>query len=415
MYAQEEPPPEVTLVVEGEVRAQLNLVFPEVISSSRDEYVKELDDALWGDLERSGIFELLDRTQLSKVDLTGDRKEDFISYRSLGGEVLLEVKASYEGEKIVVEALLYDLGSGKAILGKRYRAKKELVRNIAHVLSDEIVLHFTGKRGVASTTIAFVSDRTGNKEIFLMDADGKNQRQITDHRSISLSPTWSPKMDMLSYVSFVLGYPAIFVIDFATGNKRVLFEGKNFTSSSSFSPNGKQIVFSRSLGGNSEIFIADLESRSIHRLTYSPGIDTNPVWSPNGNLIAFTSSRAGYPNVFVMDVEGTNVRRISFGGNYNDGATWHPSGTKIAYASRRNGKFKIVVTDLALLETKVITKWEGNHESPSFSPDGRWLTYASSRGGGTQIYVTDIRGIYDIKLTEEGNNYSPEWSPYTKK
>ena len=93
----------------------------------------------------------------------------------------------------MLEGRLVDLKSGQAIVGKRYRSQFNLARRVGHTFADEIVLFFTGRRGVALTTIAFYSDRDGGaKEIFLMDADGANQRRITGHKSISMSPAWRP-------------------------------------------------------------------------------------------------------------------------------------------------------------------------------------------------------------------------------
>ena len=68
--------------------------------------------------------------------------------------------------------------------------------------------------------IAFSSDRGGSKEIFLMDADGRNQRPVSAHRSISLSPTWIPRSDELAYVSFFGGSPGIYLAELSSGRKR---------------------------------------------------------------------------------------------------------------------------------------------------------------------------------------------------
>ncbi len=93
------------------------------------------------------------------------------------------------------------------MLGKRYRGDPSIARRIAHTFADEIILYFSGRQGLALTSIAFAADRSGFKEIYLMDADGANQRPITAHKSISMSPEWNPNGREIAYISLLLGLP----------------------------------------------------------------------------------------------------------------------------------------------------------------------------------------------------------------
>jgi TolB protein len=414
------PPREVVGVVQPGQMALLKLAMPRLVvkgtpSAGGQRAARELEDALREDLQRSRIFEMQGPAELAVLQLTGEPTRDFELYRSLGNEVLLVGDLFEEGGRLVLEGRLYDLKSGQSILGKRYRGGFELSRRMAHSFADEIILYFTGRRGISLTSLAFYSDRSGDKEIFLMDYDGRNQRPVTGHKSISMAPAWSPTGDAIAYVSFFDGAPGIYMVDLASGLKRPVVTDGSLNSSPSFSPDGQRIAFSRSLGGNTEIFVANRDGSGMRRLTNSPGIDTNPAWSPIGPTIAYTSSRGGSPQVYLMDVEGTNQRRVSFDAGYNDGAAWSPDGKQIAYASRRRGnQFDIVVTDLALLETKVLTGGQpGSHESPTWSPDGRFIAYASTHAGRTQIRMMPSGGGPSELLTAEGNNWAPDWSAYT--
>lgn len=414
------PPREVTGVVRPGQMALLRLAMPSLaqrgtLSASGQRAARELEQALREDLDRSRIFQIMGPAELAVLQLSGDPARDFEQYRSLGNEVLLTGELFEEGGRLVLEGRLYDLKSGQSILGKRYRGGFELSRRMAHSFADEIVLYFTGRRGIALTSIAFYSDRSGDKEIYLMDYDGRNQRAVTGHKSISMAPEWSPTGDAIAYVSFFDGSPGVYLVDLASGLKRPVVTDGAFNSSPSFSPDGQRVAFSRSLGGNTEIFVANRDGSGLRRLTNSPGIDTNPAWSPTGASIAYTSSRGGSPQIYLMDIEGTNPRRVSFDAGYNDGAAWSPDGKQIAYASRRRGnQFDIVVTDLALLETKVLTAGEpGSHESPTWSPDGRFIAFASTNAGRTQIRMIPADGGPSELITAEGNNWAPDWSSYT--
>ncbi|MEM7480312.1 MAG: Tol-Pal system beta propeller repeat protein TolB [Acidobacteriota bacterium] len=406
----------VELNTQGRGLYQLALPEPEGVGTLRSTDragAESLDATLRMDLELSRVFEIQGPEQLSILALTGDRARDFEQYRSLGNELVILGKVRAEDAKLVYEGRLYDLTAGQAILGKRYRGSADAMRRIAHIFADEVIAYLAGRRGIAQTTIAFTSDRTGRKEIFLTDYDGYNQRQLTGHKSTSMSPDWAPGNGSLVYTSFVGGNPGIYRADIATGEKTPAITEGLQNISASFSPDGRKLAFSRALGANSEIFVADTSGRSLRQLTHSRAIDTNPAWSPKGTEIAFTSSRAGNPNVYLMDVEGTNVRRISRDGNYSDGAAWSPSGDKLAFASRIRGRFEIVVTDVVTRESRVLTRGGGNNEQPTFSPDGQWIAFTSNRSGSKQIWVMNAESGGDMRqLTRDGNNESPAWSGY---
>lgn len=248
-----------------------------------------------------------------------------------------------------------------------------------------------------------------------MDYDGYDQRRITGHRSISMSPVWSSTGDAVAYVSFFAGNgPSIYLADVASGRKSPVVTSGSLNTSPSFSPDGRRIVFARGLGANIEIFTARRDGSELKRLTNSPGIDTNPAWSPSGNEIAFTSSRSGSPQIYIVDAEGANLRRVTFEGEYNEGAAWSPDGTRLAYATRvGQNRFDLALLDLVTLAAQRLTDSSGSNESPSFSPDGRRLAFTSTRSGGVQIFTMEPRyGSTAEQLTREGNNFAPDWSSY---
>lgn len=400
-------------------RDLIRLAFPQIEGVGRfggplGQAARELDSTVRNDLEMTRIFRIHGPWAFGALRLTGDRAHDFEQYRSLGDEIVILGEVRPERDRLVFEGRVYDLASGQAILAKRYRGPASAARRMAHTFADEVVEFLAGRRGIALTRIAYTSDRTGggDKEVWMMDYDGANQRQITAHRSTSMSPSWAPSSGWLAYTSFVGGAPGIYRADLASGRKTPLFTEGEQNSSADVSPDGRRVAFSRAVGANMEIFVADVGGGNLRRLTHSSAIDANPAWSPTGAEIAFTSSRAGNPHVYVMDAEGTNVRRISSAGTYNDGAAWSPEGDRLVYASRRRGTFDVAVTDLVSLATQVLTSGAGSHEEPTFSPDGRRIAFSSTRSGSKQIWVMDADGGNPQALTGQGNNGSPAWSPY---
>ncbi|MEM9292432.1 MAG: Tol-Pal system beta propeller repeat protein TolB [Acidobacteriota bacterium] len=409
---------EVVVDLYGEGRPRFALAYPapvaaENLSEEARRAAAELDQVLREDLEYTRAFDIQGPAALSTLQLTGTPARDQQLYRSLGNELLLLTNVSASGgNRLVFEGRLLDLSNGEPIVGKRYQATFDVARSIAHTFADQVALFVLGRPGLARTSVAFTSDRSGHKELFLMDYDGRGQRRITNHTSISLSPDWHPNSETLIYNAYLGGPPSVYSVDLSTGKKTTLVQDGRHNLNPSFSPDGRRIAFARSLDGNTEIFVSNADGTNAQRITRSGAIDANPSWSPDGRSIAFTSSRVGNPNIFVMDGDGSNLRRLTFEGQYNDGASWNPDGTQIVYASRRNGHFQIAITDVVTLETQVLTKGTSDKEQPSFSPDGRRIVFTGKRRGVSQIYSMDVDGRYLRQLTQDGNNSSPSWSPY---
>ena len=102
----------------------------------------------------------------------------------------------------MLQGMLFDAASGMRISNKAYFGNKETFRRMVHAFADEMVFRYTGERGIAQTRIAYVSDKTRFKELYVMDYDGQNPMRITADRSICLSPAWSPDGKVLAYVSY---------------------------------------------------------------------------------------------------------------------------------------------------------------------------------------------------------------------
>src|SRR5436309_10059656 len=168
--------------------------------------------------------------------------------------------------EVAIEAWLYDVRnpSAQAVVGKVYRgAPTDLqVRKFAHQFADEIISKLSGGLpGIASTQIAFVSSRSGPKEIWVMDYDGENQRQLTSLRAISLTPRWSPDASRIAFTCYRSAYglfgPQICMYSMDT-NRVVAFPPFHGTNSApTWSPDGSQVIFSSSMAGNPELFAVD--------------------------------------------------------------------------------------------------------------------------------------------------------------
>jgi TolB protein len=333
-------------------------------------------------------------------------------WRAIGSQFLLSGTVVRAGGQLVVEARLVDLVSGEFAFAKRYRAGINASPVVAHTLANDIVQVFTGRPGPFLSRIGFISDRAGGPELWVMDWDGDNPKQLTKHGAIALAPAWSPDGRKMVFTSYLRGKPALFVLTPHEGYLRLLWDQGGVNSSASFSPDGEKIVFASSVDGNTDIYSMFVEGGKPRRLTTARGIDTQPSWAPNGRQIAFTSTRSGSPQIYLMDADGSNVRRLTFDGGFHDEATWSHDGTRLACTTKVNNRFQIATIDTISGEQMVIPG-PGNNESPCFSPDGSMLAFASDRTGSPQIFITDADGV-PHQLTAEGKNHSPTWTTASK-
>lgn len=328
-------------------------------------------------------------------------------WRAVGAQFLLQGSLSGAGSQLVVEARLFDLASGEVAYSKRLQSGTTLAATMAHTLANDLVHLFTGRPGPFLSRIAFVSDRSGSKELWIMRWDGADALQLTTHRSIAIGPAWSPDGQWLAFTSFLRGQPQLLLLKPTEGYLKPISTLPGVNTSPSFSPDGSRIAFAAGADGNTDVYVVPVAGGSPERLTSSRAIDTQPAWSPNGRQIAFTSTSAGSPQIYLMDAEGSSVRRLTVGDTYADEAAWAPDGVRLAYTSFIGNRFQIAILDLRTNARSVVAA-AGNNESPCWSPDGTMLAFVSDRTGKKQIYVTDPEGK-PRQVTTEGNNLQPAW------
>ena len=328
--------------------------------------------------------------------------------KAANAQFVLALKIEQQGDDFIVDARLLD-STGATQFGKRYRGAAGALPRIAHMMANDLVRTVNGKPGIFLSLIGFASNRTGNFEIWLMDWDGANQRQITRHNALSILPSWSADNERMVYTSFARGTSDMYIISRRGGARTRVPTGLNLNTSATFSPISNDIAFVGSVAGNPDIYLIKDDGTNLRRLTNDSSIESTPEWSPNGRQISFTSGRSGSPQIYTMDAEGSNVQRISFEGEWNDDATWSPDGSQIAYTSRVNGRFQIRIADLASHQSRVLAG-EGSNEQPAWSPDGKWVAFQSNRSGRWQIYRMRVDGTDLLQLTFDGENKDPDWS-----
>jgi TolB protein len=213
-------------------------------------------EVLQADLRRSQIFEVLDP---KKLDLAYSAKTepagDIIKRGGTFGLTAVVWASIHKKDKdIVLSGKLYDAASGLRISSKEYFGNEETFRRMVHTFADEIVSRYTGEKGIARSRIAYVSDKTRSKELYIMDYDGQNAIRITADRSICLSPAWSPDGKVLAYVSYRDKNPDIYGLDMETGKRWKMSGNEGLNISPAWSPDGKRLALAMSKDGGAEIY-----------------------------------------------------------------------------------------------------------------------------------------------------------------
>lgn len=260
--------------------------------------------------------------------------------------------------------------------------------------------------------IAFVSDRDGNREVYVMNADGSGLANLTNHQADDNWPTMSPDGSQVAFIS----------------NR----------------DDPRRATCSLDLSCNAEIYVLRTDGSSLNRLTDTAGQEMFPAWSPEGSQIAFMRAY----DMFVMDVDGSNQINLTGDSAGNLYPSWLPDGQRIIFLSLRDGGFQFysVKTDgsgLTMLDSGLPPSehlpgrfgiylfedgeiWIGGGgsmeairdsgmalgECPTWSPDGTQIAFHSSRDGNKEIYVMNADGSGLTRLTDNAaSDLRPAWSP----
>lgn len=335
----------------------------------------------------------------------------------IGADALVDGELSARGSTVTVEWRAWDVARCQKLVRKSLSGGAGDLERLGKRIADEIVGAFTGKPGVSSTEIAFISDRSGKKEVWIADADGGNQRQATRNQSINAFPSWGADGNTIVYTSYrEAKTPFLFVLTRGAQSPGRIFRnvpGQIFRGV--FDPSGNRLAIVVSRDGESDIYTIGRNGSGLSRLTSGKALEVSPSFSPDGSEIAFVSDRTGSPQLYVMPASGGGIRRVTFQGDYNTGAAWSPDGRWIAYETRAGGQFDVWLVDPSGETNVPLVTGPGNDEGASWSPDGRKVIFSSNRRGRRELFVIDLDGSNLRPVTSGGgNNYSPDWGPYPR-
>ncbi len=408
-------------------------------SGDAQQYMAAFNQTLWNDLESAGIFRMAPKSMYPLQ--VPQRPEDFrrppAGPRAGAGGLWLSdwsgppVNTNYltlgytgvELGQMVLRGWLFNVAqadlTNAQVFGKTYLAplSEEGARSLAHQFATDILNRFSVV-SLTGTRIYFVrSSGRGVKEIWAMDPDGSNQKQLTFYKSTSLHPAVSPDGTRLAFTTFAKGNPGIFVHSLETGRRLPFYSPVSpLVATPEYTPDGREIVFASSSGGATQICVANADGSGLRRLTHSNSVNIEPKVNPKTSAeIVFVSDRSGMPQIWRMSMEGTDARMLTTGEGEAVNPAWNPDGQHIAFSWTRGfapGNYNVFIMDVATREFVQLTHGAGRNEHPSWAPDGLHLVFASNRSGSPQIWTMLADGTQLKQLTTQGQNEMPVWGKH---
>lgn len=334
------------------------------------------------------------------------------AWKFMGSEYLVRGEVEFEGDNVRATYRLWDLVREREIRSDGFRTARLSYRSLAHSISDDVVTQVSGMKPLFNSKLAFISARSGNKEVYMCDYDGANEKALTSNGSINLSPVWDAKGKSIYYTSYKDDWPQLWNVNLNGGKHTKVAAYKGLNAAAAVSPSNDEICLTLTKDGNAELYLIDTGGKINRRLTNTRADETSPSFGPDGNSIAFVSDRTGSPQIYLMDSEGLNATRVTYKGGYNASPSMSPDGSKIAFVTRtERGGFDICVVDVTGENFRVITS-EGSNENPSWAPDSYHLVYSTRRGDVFDIYIADYQGISRLRVSSDGRSSNPDWSPY---
>ena len=360
------------------------------------------------DLDIIGLFRVLDPASFPDSLIKEGLGFSAELWSQMGAQGVAKLRAARQGGGVVVEGRLYQVGHGDApVLTKTYHGSE--LRPLVHMWANDVVLQFTGMRGVFGSRIAFAM--TGrNPEVATIGMDGQEMKVVTQMKSQCLLPALSPSGGQIAFNSYLRGGADLWVVSASGGRARRISDRFGLNTGAAWL-GGNTLVATLSFEGNAELYkISATDGKVIARLTNSPSIDTSPAPSPGGDQIAFVSDRQGTPQIYLMPSSGGSARRLTYQGSYNQTPRFCPRKDTpiIAFTGRdERNVFDIFLYDLRTGKIDRVTQSQGSNYDPSWSPDGRLLVYASSRGG---LFLMNLQTHREFQIYKGGAK-NPSWGP----
>ncbi|HEY2843255.1 MAG TPA: hypothetical protein VGJ09_06380 [Bryobacteraceae bacterium] len=400
-------------------------------TGAAQQFMDVFNKTLWDELDNSGSLRLVPKTSypLNLPQQPGDFKPPVLfsewARPPVSANYLAFGYTAVQDNQILLYGNLFSVGqpdiqTAQVFPTRRYYGalSSDGAKKVARDFAADILRQF-GIMSLSGTKIFFASDRTGTKEIWSMDYDGSNQRQLTSLKAISGQPAVSADGKLFAFMTYAGGNPQIRIHTADTSRRQTFVNPVSSTvATPEFTPDGKSMLFAATIDGWLQLMMAGIDGSGMHRLSNVRAIEVSPRVNPKtGNDLLFISGRSGHQQLWRMNLDGTDREMLTTNEGDVANPSWSPDGHHIAFCWTRGyepGNFNIFVMDIADRKYVQLSTNSGRNENPTWAPDGLHLVFSSMRGRVTQIYSMLADGTNIRQLTTQGNNLQPVWAKGTE-
>lgn len=264
------------------------------------------------------------------------------------------------------------------------------------------------------TQIAFASNRDGDYEIFVMNADGTNVRQLTFNNVNDDKPSWSKDGTRIAWESEVDGDFEIYVMNNdGTGQTQLTNNAVN-DYGPAWNPDGSKIAFHSDEDGDVEIFVMNSDGTNRQQVTNNGAgaTDRSATWSPDGQELIYYSDETGGRELWRANLDTGAKTRLTNNSFYDGQPDWSLNGTGVIFGSTRmDDDSEIYIMRVDGSNVVRMTNVSGIDDDPVWSPDGRQVAFESNRSGNFDIWIMNADGTAPINLTASSTatDWSPDW------
>lgn len=400
------------------------------------------------DMAFANVFDVIPRDGVTLLDSPLANTVNYEEWKKMGVGFYLRMNYQVVGGKLIIDATFHDIGGGKKIIATRYQFLAAQYYRLVHTISEDILQAVVGERGLFLSRILMVCQPAAKtasppKDIYIVDADGRNPIQLTRDKTISVSPSWAPDGKSITYTQYDWVYSGkvrkkgtvLKRHDLTNGKRTVLSAKDGMNSGAAWKPDGSRIAMTLSYTGRPELYLLDPASpgtpeplsRNIQWQKIGGGVqpsnpnmffEVEPNWSPDGSQMVISSARTKHPMIYVVDMATKAARQLTFAGIYNASPAWSPKGDKILFAAQRleEGNFDLFLIDPDGNNLQRVTvgdrpgKKKVNSENPSWAPNGRHFAFSANEGGKYAVYAMSLDGNAVRKISPEGQQcMTPAW------